>query len=103
MEPTLQFLHLHLFSCPVSQADSLFKCNRQAWRSWALQLGTLPFFLLFLTLLVVLVAVLIVLINCMETDYPWSAAASPMSSWHAAHGYNQQLPMGNQGLPVGKH
>ncbi len=22
----------------------------------------------------------------MEIDYPWSAAASPMSSWHAAHG-----------------
>ncbi len=22
----------------------------------------------------------------METDYPWSAAASPMSSWHAANG-----------------
>ncbi len=22
----------------------------------------------------------------METDHPWSAAASPMSSWHAAHG-----------------
>ncbi len=21
-----------------------------------------------------------------ETDYSWSAAASPMSSWHAAHG-----------------
>ncbi len=39
----------------------------------------------------------------METDYPWSAAASPMSSWHAAHGYNQGLPMGNQELSVGKH
>ncbi len=22
----------------------------------------------------------------METDHPWSAAASPMNSWHAAHG-----------------
>ncbi len=22
----------------------------------------------------------------METDHPWSAAASPTSSWHAAHG-----------------
>ncbi len=22
----------------------------------------------------------------METDYPWSAAASPVNSWHAAHG-----------------
>ncbi len=40
----------------------------------------------------------------METDYPWSAAASPMSSWHAAaHGENQGLPMGNQQLSVGKH
>ncbi len=39
----------------------------------------------------------------METDQPWSAAASPMSSWHAAHGENQGLPMGDQELPVGKH
>ncbi len=34
--------------------------------------------------------------NHMEADYPWSAAASLMSSWHTAHG-------GNQDLPVGKH
>ncbi len=42
------------------------------------------------------------LIVHMETDHPWSAAASPMSSWHAAHGENRGLPMGNQELPVGK-
>ncbi len=39
----------------------------------------------------------------MQTDHPWPAAASPMSSSHAAHGENQGMPMGDQELPVGKH